>query len=83
MPATCSTANPAKTITVGCKERLSDQLMSSLSTIGGAGIAIGVIELVGSVFSAILFHKIARKDSAQTSLLNEAWRVNRNKVQYG
>jgi hypothetical protein len=68
---------------VGCRESLRNNLSSSLSTIGGAGIAIGLIELVGLVFSLIMFRKISRKENAQNSLLNEAWRVNRTKVQYG
>jgi hypothetical protein len=67
----------------GCREKLKDSLTSSLSTIGGAGIAIGLIELVGLAFSMVLFRRISRKENAQNSLLNEAWRVNRTKVQYG
>lgn len=30
-----------------------------------------------------MFRKIAAKESAQSALLNEAWRINRTKVQYG
>ncbi|KAJ3309822.1 hypothetical protein HDV04_005601 [Boothiomyces sp. JEL0838] len=69
--------------TVGCKDQLQQSLFNSLNTIGGAGIVIGLIEFVGLIFSAVLFRKIAAKENAQSSLLNEAWRVNRTKVQYG
>ncbi|KAI8925219.1 Tetraspanin family-domain-containing protein [Entophlyctis helioformis] len=73
----------ALNFTSPCSDQLRSTVTNSLSTIGGAGVAIGIIELVGLVFSAILFRKIAAKENAQNSLLNEAWRVNRTKVQYG
>jgi hypothetical protein len=66
-----------------CQVALEQQIMNSLNTIGGSGLVIGLIELVGLIFSVIMFRKISRKENAQSSLLNEAWRVNRQKVQYG
>lgn len=69
--------------TVGCAEAVKGNLQGSLGTIGAAGVVIGVIELIGLVFSAILFRKIAQREQAAGSLLNEAWRINRNKIQYG
>jgi hypothetical protein len=68
---------------VGCQTALTEYLEKSVNTIGGAGITIGLIELVGLVFSVVMFKKISRRENAQASLLNEAWRVNRTKVQYG
>ena len=77
--------NCAQTLgfTVPCKDKLKESLQGSLNSIGGAGIAIGVIEIVGLIFSVIMFRKIAQKENAQNALLNEAWRINRTKVQYG
>ncbi|KAJ3325277.1 Leukocyte surface antigen cd53 [Blyttiomyces sp. JEL0837] len=66
-----------------CYTSVKEALQNSLSTIGGAGVALGVIEFIGLVFSVLLFVKIAQKDRASESLLNEAWRINRNKIQYG
>ncbi|KAJ3306695.1 hypothetical protein HDV03_004326 [Kappamyces sp. JEL0829] len=68
---------------ISCQAKLEQSIEGSLNTIGGGGLAIGLIELVGLVFSVIMFRKISRKENAQSSLLNEAWRVNRQKVQYG
>jgi hypothetical protein len=55
-----------------------------LATIGGAAITIGIIEIVGLIFSMVsatdfqvMFRKIAAKENAQSALLNEAWRINR------
>jgi hypothetical protein len=69
--------------TTPCYNTVLDAIRSSLSTIGGAGVALGVIELIGLGFSALLFVKIAQKERASESLLNEAWRINRSKIQYG
>ncbi|KAI8822880.1 Tetraspanin family-domain-containing protein [Fimicolochytrium jonesii] len=69
--------------TRSCSEAVKGSLEGSLGAIGGAGVVIGVIELVGLAFSAILFRKIAQREQAAGSLLNEAWRINRNKIQYG
>ena len=79
-PADCATITDYK---LSCKNLLTDHLASSLSTIGNAGVSVGVIEIVGLVLCIMLFRKILRRESAQASLLNDAWRVNRNKVQYG
>ncbi|KAJ3193253.1 hypothetical protein HK101_005152 [Irineochytrium annulatum] len=69
--------------TTPCYQSVLTSLQSSLDTIGGCGIAMGVIELVGIIFSAVLFVKIAARDKASQSLMNEAWRINREKIQYG
>jgi hypothetical protein len=63
--------------------KVKDHLQGQLSTIAGAGIALGVIEFIGVIFSAILFSRLAARESADQSLLSETWRINRNKVQYG
>jgi hypothetical protein len=68
---------------ISCKDKIVESSKSSLNTIGGAGVAIGVIEIIGLLFSFVLFKRIAAKENAQSSLLNEAWRINRTKVQYG
>ncbi|KAJ3289106.1 Leukocyte surface antigen cd53 [Rhizoclosmatium sp. JEL0117] len=68
---------------VPCLNSVKSALQGSLSTIGGTGVALGVIELIGLVFSVLLFVKIAQKDRASESLMNEAWRINRSKIQYG
>jgi hypothetical protein len=70
-------------IQTSCHESLYKHLTNSLSTIGGAGLAIGIIEIFGLIFSVILFKKIAARENAQSSLMNESWRINRNKIQYG
>ncbi|KAJ8329077.1 hypothetical protein BDV3_006272 [Batrachochytrium dendrobatidis] len=67
----------------GCHDQLTATLKGSLSTIGAAGLALGLVELIGLIFSVVLFRKIASKETAQSNLLNEAWRINRTKVQYG
>ncbi|KAI9361680.1 Tetraspanin family-domain-containing protein [Zopfochytrium polystomum] len=66
-----------------CYSVLLDALRSSLSLIGGAGVGLGVVEFIGIVFSALLFVRIARRERASESLLGEAWRINRDKIQYG
>ncbi|KAJ3144696.1 hypothetical protein HDU89_008066 [Geranomyces variabilis] len=66
-----------------CAEAVQGSLRGSLGAIGGAGVVIGVIELVGLIFSAILFRKISQREQAAGSLLNEAWRINRQKITYG
>ncbi|KND01986.1 uncharacterized protein SPPG_02492 [Spizellomyces punctatus DAOM BR117] len=66
-----------------CAEAVKGSLRGSLGTIGAAGLVIGIIELIGLVFSAVMFRKIAQREQAAGSLLNEAWRINRNKIQYG
>lgn len=68
---------------VGCERALTEALVSSVDSIGATGIVIGLVELVGLIFSVVMFRKISRRENAQASLLNEAWRVNRTKVQYG
>ncbi|KAJ3088496.1 hypothetical protein HK102_008606 [Quaeritorhiza haematococci] len=68
---------------IPCAEKIERTLTSSLNTIGGAGIAMGVIELCGLIFSVILFRRIAKRNNQGESLLNEAWRINRSKIQYG
>jgi hypothetical protein len=80
IPANCATVYNYQ---IPCREKVQESLSSSRTTIGGAGVAIGVIEIIGLIFSVVMFRKIARKENAQSSLLNEAWRVNRTKVQYG
>ncbi|KAI8922038.1 Tetraspanin family-domain-containing protein [Powellomyces hirtus] len=69
--------------TDACADAVKGNLSGSLGAIGGAGVVIGVIELIGLIFSAILFRKISQREQAAGSLLNEAWRINRNKIQYG
>ncbi|KAJ3246668.1 hypothetical protein HDU78_006418 [Chytriomyces hyalinus] len=69
--------------TIPCVEGVKDALQGSLATIGGTGLALGFIELIGLGFSVLLFVKIAQKDRASESLMNEAWRINRSKIQYG
>lgn len=66
-----------------CRDQVLNSLSDSLGTIGATGITLGVIELVSLIFSAILFNRIAQKEKANGNLMNEAWRINRNKVQYG
>ncbi|KAJ3298898.1 cd63 antigen [Borealophlyctis nickersoniae] len=66
-----------------CRAIVQDTLKGSLNSIGGCGVAMGVIELIGLAFSVVLFRKIAQREQASESLLNEAWRINRNKIQYG
>lgn len=68
---------------VPCVDSVKKALQGSLATIGGTGLALGLVELVGLVFSVLLFVKIAQKDRASESLMNEAWRINRSKIQYG
>ncbi|KAI8621605.1 Tetraspanin family-domain-containing protein [Chytriomyces sp. MP71] len=68
---------------VPCVDSVKDALQGSLATIGGTGLALGFIELIGLGFSLLLFVKIAQKDRASESLMNEAWRINRSKIQYG
>ncbi len=69
--------------TVSCHDTLFDKFNDSLSTVGAAGITIGLLELIGLFFSVILFRRIAAKENIHSSLLNESWRINRNKIQYG
>ncbi|KAJ3107533.1 Leukocyte surface antigen cd53 [Phlyctochytrium planicorne] len=80
VPANCAAVNgwPQP-----CYHSVVSALQQSLSTIGGCGVAMGVIELVGIIFSLVLFIKIAQRDRASQSLMNEAWRINRDKIQYG
>ncbi len=66
-----------------CYEKVKAYLESSLGTLSSAGIAIGVIEIIGLIFSAVLFTKLARRERTDESLMSETWRINRNKVQYG
>lgn len=80
MPANCVELTKNN---IGCKNALTTYLEKSVDTIGAAGIVIGLIEFVGLIFSIVMFRKISRRENAQASLLNEAWRVNRTKVQYG
>ncbi|KAI9193688.1 Tetraspanin family-domain-containing protein [Polychytrium aggregatum] len=80
LPTNCAAAYG---YTQGCFSSLRDALQGSLSTIGGAGIVIGVIELVGLVFSVFLFIRIAAKEQATRGIMNDAWRINRNNIQYG
>jgi hypothetical protein len=54
-----------------------------MDTIGGGAIALGVIQLAGLIFSALLFNRVARRQRNDESLLNETWRLTRNKIQYG
>lgn len=68
---------------VACETTLINSIDTNLVRIGVTGIVIGLVELVGLVFSLIMFRKIAKKENAQSALLNEAWRINRTKVQYG
>jgi len=67
----------------GCAAVLTDFLVQSVDTIGVVGITIGIIQLVALIFSIVMYRKISRKENSQAALLNEAWRVNRTKVQYG
>ncbi|RKO97439.1 hypothetical protein CXG81DRAFT_25214 [Caulochytrium protostelioides] len=82
-PGTCDAPALAEFASQNCFSYIEDSLTSSLATIGGAGVAIGVIEVVGLIFSAVLFVRIAKRDRSGDSLMNEAWRINRNKVSYG
>ncbi|KAI8806549.1 Tetraspanin family-domain-containing protein [Cladochytrium replicatum] len=66
-----------------CFANVDGSLKGSLNMIGGAGLVIGFIELVGLIFSVVLFRRIAKRDSQGEGLLNEAWRVNRSKIHYG
>lgn len=66
-----------------CRAILFDKFNDSLNTVGVAGITIGILELIGLIFSVILFRRIAAKENIHSSLLNESWRINRNKIQYG
>ncbi|KAJ3008284.1 Leukocyte surface antigen cd53 [Thoreauomyces humboldtii] len=69
--------------TEGCAAAVKGNLNGSLGAIGAGGVVIGVIELVGLVFSAVLFRRISQREQAAGSMMNEAWRINRNKIQYG
>ncbi|KAJ3355830.1 Leukocyte surface antigen cd53 [Entophlyctis luteolus] len=82
VPSNCATPQSFN-FTVPCLASVKGALQGSLSTIGGTGVALGVVELVGLVMSVVLFVKIAQKDRASESLMNEAWRINRSKIQYG
>ncbi|KAI8803107.1 Tetraspanin family-domain-containing protein [Cladochytrium replicatum] len=66
-----------------CFAIVDESLRGSLNMIGGAGLVIGFTELVGLIFSVVLFRRIAKRDSQGEGLLNEAWRVNRSKIHYG
>jgi hypothetical protein len=80
VPTNCS---QVRNITSSCRQQLGQALENSLSTVGATGLAIGLIELIGLLFSVILFRKIAQKENVASSLLNESWRINRSKIQYG
>ncbi|KAJ3030807.1 UNVERIFIED_CONTAM: cd63 antigen [Siphonaria sp. JEL0065] len=82
VPANCATPQSFN-YKVPCIDSVKHALQGSLATIGGTGLALGFIELIGLVFSVLLFVKIAQKDRASESLMNEAWRINRSKIQYG
>ncbi|KAI9011183.1 Tetraspanin/Peripherin [Gaertneriomyces semiglobifer] len=78
-----STCETLLDTTTPCQQAVIGSVNGSLGTIGAAGLVIGIIELIGLVFSAILFKRISQREEAAGSLLNEAWRINRNKIQYG
>ena len=80
VPANCSVIKNTQT---SCRQALIENVEGSLSTIGFAGLAIGMIEMIGLILSAVLFRRIAQKENVQSSLMNESWRINRNKIQYG
>ncbi|KAJ3076679.1 Leukocyte surface antigen cd53 [Podochytrium sp. JEL0797] len=82
VPENCATSQSLN-FQVPCVESVKNSLQGSLATIGGTGLALGFVELIGLVFSVLLFVKIAQKDRASESLMNEAWRINRSKIQYG
>jgi hypothetical protein len=67
----------------GCEQILQGLLNSSLETIALAGVLVGVLEFFGAIFSIILSRNVTEREQVQSSLLNEAWRVNRTKVNYG
>ncbi|KAJ3010782.1 Leukocyte surface antigen cd53 [Thoreauomyces humboldtii] len=69
--------------TEGCKAAVKGGLNGSFGAIGGAGLVIGLIEIIGLIGSAVLFKKISQREAAAGSLLNESWRINRNKISYG
>ncbi|KAJ3382228.1 hypothetical protein HDU92_004884 [Lobulomyces angularis] len=66
-----------------CYDAVLGSMESSLDTIGATGLAMGLIELVAIVFSAVLFNRIAKKEKQGESLMTDSWRINRSKVQYG
>ncbi|KAJ3142036.1 Leukocyte surface antigen cd53 [Physocladia obscura] len=82
VPSNCATAQSFN-YQSPCLGAVKGALQGSLATIGGTGIALGFIELIGLGMSVLLFVKIAQKDRASESLMNEAWRINRSKIQYG
>ena len=82
-PSTCIVNNIDLSNSTGCYSAMQYSLSSQLSTIGGAGLALGIIELIGLVFSGLLFRRIAQRERASDTLMNEAWRINRSKIQYG
>jgi len=83
VPASCATDPNTRKDVPSCRTLATAALQGSLNSVGGAGVALGIIELIGLIFSVILFRRIASKDRASESLMNEAWRINRNKIQYG
>lgn len=66
-----------------CLAKVSESLQNSLDTIAGAGIALGLIEIIGMILSGYLFNRLAKRQDANQGLLNETWRINQNRVQYG
>ena len=80
VPMNCNTLFQFKQ---SCYDKLHSSFSDSLGIIGGAGLAIGMIELISLILSAVLFNKIAAKEKASGSLVGEAWRINKNKVSYG
>ncbi|TPX31476.1 hypothetical protein SmJEL517_g05180 [Synchytrium microbalum] len=83
VPSTCQVSRFDLSNKTGCLDAVTNSLDGQLSTIGGAGLALGIIEFIGLIFSALLFRRIAQKERASDNLMNEAWRINRSKIQYG
>lgn len=80
VPADCAIVNGW---TRPCFYTVTSTMVDSLNIIAGSGVGIAVIQLIGLIFSAFMFVKIAKRDRNGENLLNESWRINRDKIQYG
>ena len=66
-----------------CQTAVGDSISSNLTALTAVGFTLGIIELLGVIFSAVMFVKVAKRDGATNVLLADNWRLGISRIHHG
>lgn len=69
--------------TVSCYNTIMYTLKSNVGSLAAAALTLGLVQLMGLIFSFIMFRKMAAREGDAKAFLSEAWRINTNRIQHG